>query len=68
MLNVSEMFLSFDGEVNGNGVLKPSFFIRLAGCNLDCPYCDTQYSKEPGTPMEVSEIVDAVDAAGNPGK
>jgi len=45
MLRVSEMFLSLDGEVNSNGILKPSYFIRLFGCNLNCPYCDTQYSR-----------------------
>ena len=44
MLKVSETFLSLDGEVNSNGVLKPSFFIRLYGCNLSCEWCDTEYS------------------------
>ncbi|KKN56707.1 hypothetical protein LCGC14_0569360 [marine sediment metagenome] len=38
-LNVCETFLSIDGEVNGFGRMKPSFFIRLAGCNLKCKWC-----------------------------
>ena len=44
MLKINETFLSIDGEVNNQHQGKPSFFIRLAGCNLRCSYCDTSYS------------------------
>ena len=35
----------------------PSFFIRLAGCNLRCPWCDTKYSWGEGKRVAVDEIV-----------
>lgn len=39
---VTETFLSIQGESTHAGRL--CFFIRLAGCNLQCSYCDTKYS------------------------
>ena len=36
---ISEIFSSIQGE--GNYVGCRQLFIRLIGCNLDCPYCDT---------------------------
>lgn len=41
-IGVTETFLSIQGESTHAGRL--CFFIRLAGCNLKCRYCDTQYS------------------------
>jgi 7-carboxy-7-deazaguanine synthase len=41
-IRVTETFLSIQGESTHAGRL--CFFIRLAGCNLKCSYCDTQYS------------------------
>jgi 7-carboxy-7-deazaguanine synthase len=41
-LMISELFLSLQGESTYAG--RPCYFIRLAGCNLDCSYCDTKYS------------------------
>lgn len=40
MLECSEVFTSFQGEALGIG--KLSLFIRLTGCNLSCPWCDTK--------------------------
>ena len=45
-LVVQEMYSSIDGEINYWGQGFPSIFIRLAGCNLNCPYCDTKYAKD----------------------
>lgn len=36
---LSEIFLSFQGE--GTQVGRRQLFVRLAGCNLRCRYCDT---------------------------
>lgn len=56
-MNVNEIFKSIDGEGLRTGELTT--FIRLAGCNLRCSYCDTCYAlkKSNGTEMSVDEIV-----------
>lgn len=41
-LKVCETFISIQGE--GADIGFPFFFIRLAGCNLRCSYCDTKYA------------------------
>ena len=43
-MNVVEMFKSIQGEGIYSG--RPMLFIRLAGCNLNCPWCDTKYALE----------------------
>ena len=55
-MKVVEIFKSIDGE--GIRVGYPVTFIRLAGCNLRCNYCDTKYSYEDEkfteiTPQEI---------------
>ncbi len=42
MYKVVEIFQSIDGEGIRTGL--PVNFIRLAGCNLRCEYCDTAYA------------------------
>lgn len=56
MRKVNEIFYSLQGEGHHTGY--PSVFIRFAGCNLSCPFCDT--SHEDGTYMEDDAIVHAV--------
>jgi len=56
MLRVAEIFTSIQGEGDYQG--RPANFIRLAGCNLDCGFCDEPIHKQPGTPMTEEEIVD----------
>lgn len=57
---VNEIFSSIEGEGIRTGY--PVTFIRLYGCNIHCPYCDTRYACEGGefTQMTVDEIVDKV--------
>lgn len=54
---VNETFLSIQGESSQAGRL--CFFIRLAGCNLNCSCCDTEYagSSDSGTAMTVEHLV-----------
>lgn len=41
-LEVIEIFESLQGE--GPSVGQPALFLRLAGCNLGCQWCDTAYA------------------------
>lgn len=40
----------------------PSVFIRTAGCNLRCDWCDTQYAweEEDGEELSLAEIIDRI--------
>ena len=42
MLQLAEIFYSIQGEGAYTGT--PAVFVRLAGCNLSCDFCDTDYS------------------------
>jgi 7-carboxy-7-deazaguanine synthase len=55
---VSEIFRSLQGEGKSQG--RPCTFIRLAGCNLRCAWCDTSYAWEGGEKMSVMEVLDRV--------
>lgn len=41
-MRVSEIFQSIQGE--GPDVGKRAIFIRMHGCNLACPWCDTKFA------------------------
>jgi organic radical activating enzyme len=41
-LQLAEIFYSVQGEGTWTGT--PAAFVRLAGCNLACAFCDTDYS------------------------
>lgn len=55
VLAVNSMFYTIQGE--GPLVGRPAIFIRLAGCNLQCPLCDTEYTNR--NPMSVASIAEA---------
>lgn len=63
-LVVNEYFTSIQGESHWAGY--PCAFIRLAGCNLECSYCDTAYARDgaSGRTWSLSEILDHVERAG----
>ena len=56
MFKVVEIFDSIEGEGKRAGMCAS--FVRLAGCNLRCSYCDTLYALEPCdfTVMTIDEI------------
>ncbi len=61
-LIVNEIFYSIQGESSRAGF--PSLFIRLAGCNLKCSYCDTVYARplSAGEEMPVEQIIDKAES------
>ncbi len=62
-LNVYEIFRSIQGESSYAGI--PCAFVRLAGCNLRCRYCDTPYAQEEkGKDMTIDAILDRVETYG----
>jgi len=60
MLQLSEIFYSMQGE--GTWMGTPAVFVRLAGCNLACDFCDTDYSTKFFA--SVDEVVAMVREAG----
>ncbi|MBR6117083.1 MAG: radical SAM protein [Paludibacteraceae bacterium] len=50
---VNEIFYTLQGEGAHSGI--PAVFVRFSGCNLRCPWCDTEFSEF--TEMSADEIV-----------
>lgn len=61
---LSEIFLSFQGE--GTQVGRRQLFVRLAGCNLRCRYCDTPDSLERVPSCRVSAADGTLRELANP--
>ena len=51
-MKVNEIFYSLQGE--GFNAGTPAVFVRFAGCNLQCPFCDTDFAV--GTEMTEEDI------------
>ena len=57
-LKISEIFASFQGEGLRQG--EPTIFVRLAGCNLKCSFCDTKRAWRGGRSYSAEEVVTEV--------
>jgi 7-carboxy-7-deazaguanine synthase len=60
VLRVVEVFKSIQGEGPFTGMY--SVFVRLAGCNLRCPFCDTKYALDPraGREVDVAKLAEEI--------
>lgn len=54
---VHSIFYTIQGE--GPFAGHPAIFVRLAGCNLQCPQCDTEYT-EGAEKINIGEIISAI--------
>lgn len=64
-MKVVEIFESINGEGKKAGEI--AVFVRFAGCNLNCSYCDTGWANMPDTEyrqMSEREIYDIIKASG----
>jgi 7-carboxy-7-deazaguanine synthase len=55
MLSIIEIYRSIQGESSFAGL--PCTFVRLAGCNLRCTWCDSEYTFSGGKKMSEDDIV-----------
>ena len=52
---IHEIFYSIQGEGNWAGL--PNIFIRTAGCNLRCSFCDTPAARLDGSEISIKKIL-----------
>ena len=57
-IKVNEIFHSLQGEGYNAGI--SAVFLRLSGCNLNCPFCDTDH--EEGEMMSEEQIVARIES------
>ena len=50
-----EIYKSVQGESSFAG--RPCIFVRLAGCNLRCSWCDSEYTFRGGYKLSEDEVI-----------
>jgi 7-carboxy-7-deazaguanine synthase len=56
---IIEIYKSVQGESSFTGL--PCIFVRLAGCNLRCNWCDSEYTFSGGKKMSLEEVIAEVE-------
>jgi len=64
MININEIFQSINGEITAWHQGSLTTFIRFAGCNLSCTYCDAASASEINSKLLPYQIVDIVEKTG----
>jgi 7-carboxy-7-deazaguanine synthase len=62
-MHLIELYKSVQGESSFAGL--PCIFVRLAGCNLRCAWCDSEYTftgGNPSPPTKSSQQIEALAA------
>jgi len=59
-MHLIELYKSVQGESSFAGV--PCIFVRLAGCNLRCSWCDSEYAFAGGKPFTDDAIIAHIEA------
>ncbi len=58
MYPIMEVFTSIKGEGINTGI--PMIFVRFAGCNMQCPFCDTPHER-PAVSLTHDELVAVIE-------
>ena len=59
-MRLIELYKSVQGESSFTGM--PCIFVRFAGCNLRCAWCDSTYTFHGGQPFTEDEVVAQIQA------
>lgn len=63
-MRLIELYKSVQGESSFTGV--PCIFVRFAGCNLRCAWCDSEYTFTGGKPFTEDEVIAQIEALACP--
>jgi 7-carboxy-7-deazaguanine synthase len=59
-MHLIELYKSVQGESSFTGL--PCIFVRFAGCNLRCAWCDSEYTFTGGKPFTQAEVIAQIEA------